>query len=130
MKYLPGVVVMAAGEATVALLFHWIKGAFGPEQVGASRRGAVIRGMLERATVLLGLLAGFPQILTAFGALKISTRLVDERSDHMSNTYFLVGNLVSLAVRNGLRGCHQCAVPIEAVREGRHADRGDGNRLA
>ena len=57
---------------------------------------AVVKGLLERLTMLVGLLSGFPHILTAFGALKIGTRLQDEQRNHISNTYFLVGNLTSI----------------------------------
>lgn len=46
--------------------------------------------------MFVGLLAGFPHVLIAFGALKISTRLSEEQGDHISNTYFLTGNLVSI----------------------------------
>ncbi len=59
------------------------------------RRWAVGKGMLERLTIVVGLLGGFPHILTVIGALKIGTRLQDD-TDHISNTYFLTGNLVSI----------------------------------
>ncbi|MEM7776481.1 MAG: hypothetical protein AAF732_12800, partial [Pseudomonadota bacterium] len=36
------------------------------------------KGAIERLVVLVGLLSGFPQILIAFGALKIANRLADE----------------------------------------------------
>ncbi|MEA1991969.1 MAG: hypothetical protein U9N58_07225, partial [Thermodesulfobacteriota bacterium] len=41
-----------------------------------------------------GLLHGFPQILIAFGALKLGTRLHEEKQDEISNNYFLLGNLI------------------------------------
>lgn len=62
---------------------------------GSRRRWAIGKGMLERLTMVVGLLGGFPHILTVIGALKIGTRLQDE-TDHISNTYFLTGNLVSI----------------------------------
>jgi len=43
-----------------------------------------------------GLLHGFPQILIAFGALKLGTRLYEDKESDISNSYFLVGNLISI----------------------------------
>ncbi|MEK0371020.1 MAG: hypothetical protein QQN55_07695, partial [Nitrosopumilus sp.] len=44
----------------------------------------------------IGLLHGFPQIIIAFGALKLGTRLHEEKGSEISNTYFLTGNLISI----------------------------------
>lgn len=49
-----------------------------------------------RAVLYIGILHGFPQILIAFGALKIGTRLHEDKQNKISNDYFLVGNLISL----------------------------------
>jgi hypothetical protein len=35
-------------------------------------------------------------MLIAFGAMKLGTRLHDEQDAEISNTYFLVGNLLSI----------------------------------
>lgn len=96
MKYLWGTVVLIVGELIAALAFHLLKKRLGPSQTGSPRSGAVLKGVLERVTILVGLLAGFPHVLTAFGALKISTRLTEDQNDHISNTYFLIGNLLSI----------------------------------
>lgn len=56
---------------------------------------SVLKGMLERAVLFIGLLSGINTVLILFGALKIATRLKDEE-DKISNDYFLVGNLVSI----------------------------------
>ena len=96
MKYLLSALVFIAGECLAALLFYCLKKVLGDKQVGRPGIGALSKGVLERLTMLFGLLAGFPHILTAFGALKISTRLKEEKDDHISNTYFLTGNLLSL----------------------------------
>jgi hypothetical protein len=88
--------VFVVGEGLATLIFHLLKKALGNKQVGRPGLSPVARGALERLTMLVGLLAGFPHILTAFGALKISTRLREDQDDHISNTYFLAGNLISL----------------------------------
>ncbi len=55
----------------------------------------VLKGILERLVLVVGLLAGYPHVITAFGALKIGTRL-REGENKVSNDYFLVGNLISI----------------------------------
>jgi len=55
----------------------------------------VLKGMLERLVLVIGLLAGYPHVITAFGALKIGTR-IREGENKVSNDYFLVGNLISI----------------------------------
>jgi len=60
-----------------------------------------LKGVLERAVLSIGLLAGFTHILTFFGALKIATGLNARSQDKdapghaWSMDYFLTGNLVS-----------------------------------
>ncbi len=55
----------------------------------------VLKGMLERLVLVVGLLSGYPHVITAFGALKIGTRIA-EGENKVSNDYFLVGNLISI----------------------------------
>lgn len=56
---------------------------------------AVLKGIMERLLLILGLMNGFPHVITAFAALKIGTRIND--TEHkISNDYFLIGNLISL----------------------------------
>ncbi len=63
-------------------------------QRGFSLRPMLL-GVLERLFLYVGLMQGFGQTLILFGALKIGTRLKNEK-DKISNDYFLVGNLVSV----------------------------------
>jgi hypothetical protein len=60
------------------------------------------RGYPKRNIGTLGpffaLLHGFPQILIAFAAMKLGTRLHHEKESDISNTYFLVGNLMSILI--------------------------------
>ena len=44
------------------------------------------------------LLHDYPQILIAFAALKLGTRLHHEEGSDISNTYFLLGNLMSIFI--------------------------------
>ncbi len=55
----------------------------------------VLKGILERIVLIVGLMAGYPHVITAFGALKIGTRIKQDES-RVSNDYFLIGNLISI----------------------------------
>lgn len=96
MKYLWVAITLMTGELIAGLAFHILKKRLGTNQSGVSRWESVLKGILERGTLLVGLLAGFPHVLTAYGALKISTRLSENQKNRMSNTYFLTGNLLSI----------------------------------
>ena len=59
------------------------------------KRGrSIFKGVLERLFLIIGLVLGYPQVIIAFGALKIGTRF--QRSSSVSNDYFLIGNFISL----------------------------------
>ncbi len=60
----------------------------------------VLKGMLERLVLIVGLMAGYPHVITAFGALKIGTRIKSEENK-VSNDYFLIGNLISILAAIG-----------------------------
>ena len=55
----------------------------------------VLKGILERIVLIAGLMAGYPHVITAFGALKIGTRIKQDENK-VSNDYFLTGNLISI----------------------------------
>lgn len=57
---------------------------------------SLLKGMLERVFLIAGMLFGFPQVIIAFGALKIGTRLHEDKNSKISNDYFLIGNFISL----------------------------------
>ena len=61
---------------------------------------AVIKGIMERLLLILGLLNGYPHVITAFAALKIGTR-INDKEHKISNDYFLIGNLISLLAAIG-----------------------------
>lgn len=58
--------------------------------------GSIAKGLFERAFIVFALLSDYPQALTLFAALKIGTRIKDD--NHISNDYYLVGNLISVSL--------------------------------
>lgn len=96
MEYLYFTIVLLLGELLGLIVFGLLKKYLGPGKDSSARKGAVPKGILERLTLFIGLLHGFPQIIIAFGALKLGTRLHEEKGSEISNTYFLTGNLISI----------------------------------
>ena len=96
MKYLTAIIIFVIGELVGLLIFAILKRAMKLSKTSPARKASVVKGILERAVLYTGLLYGFPQILIAFGALKIGTRLHEDKQNKISNNYFLVGNLLSI----------------------------------
>ena len=57
---------------------------------------SITKGILERVFLVAGILFGYPHVITAFGALKIGTRLHEDQKSKISNDYFLIGNFISI----------------------------------
>lgn len=89
--------VYVVGELVGTVLFSLLRRKIGPQdsELHAAWK-ALLKGMFERIVLIVGLLQGIPQIVIAFGALKIGTRLHD--SSKISNDYFLIGNLLSILI--------------------------------
>ena len=96
MNYLWALVVFAAGEIVSFFIFGNLKKRLGPQKDNPANRWSTVKGIVERLTIYTGLLHQFPQIIIAFAALKLGTRLHEEKECEISNTYFLVGNLISI----------------------------------
>lgn len=96
MKYLTATIIFVIGELVSLIIFAIVKRAMKLPKTSPARKASVAKGILERAALYIGLLHGFPQILIAFGALKIGTRLHEDSKSKISNNYFLVGNLISI----------------------------------
>lgn len=96
MKYVWATGIFIAGELVSLMLFAHMRKRLGPPASDPANRASTGKGVLERAVLLVGLLHGFPQILIAFGALKLGTRFQQDKESKISNTYFLVGNLTSI----------------------------------
>lgn len=63
-----------------------------------------LKGIIERQCLILGLLCNIPQVLVAFGALKIGTKLGGQpksTAEKTSTEYYLIGNLVSISIAIG-----------------------------
>lgn len=93
--------VFIAGEILAIPVFAGIRRWLAPERENQETnpkgaRAARRRGTLERLLLFTGLLAGYPQVLIMFGALKVATRLKDENGDPNLNRYFLTGNFSSI----------------------------------
>ena len=96
MKYLYAIAIFAAGELISLLIFCFIRKQFAPTESSSAGSASIVKGILERVVLFTGLLFGFPQILIAFGALKLGTRFSTEQESRISNDYFLIGNLISI----------------------------------
>ena len=94
--YITAALIFLVGELVSLPIFALLKKAMKLPKTSSARKAEVVKGMLERAVLYIGLLHGFPHILIAFGALKIGTRLHEDRALKISNNYFLVGNLISI----------------------------------
>jgi hypothetical protein len=94
------VLVFTAAELLGLIIFAIVRRIFRnknqPKTRNSSTAVTILKGMLERGFILVGLLFEFPQVLTLLGALKIGTRLDTDKSQRISNDYFLIGNLVSI----------------------------------
>jgi hypothetical protein len=95
MRYIPALLVFIAQEALALIVFPMLNHYLGPEGKAWDRE-AILKGVLERLVLYTALIHGYPHMLIAFSAMKLGTRLHTEQGTEISNTYFLVGNLLSL----------------------------------
>ncbi len=98
MGYLMAFIVFVCGEVIGLLIFPTLTYYLGPRDASAWSAKAILKGSLERLVIFTALLHDYPQILIAFAAMKLGTRLHHEEHNDISNTYFLVGNLMSIFV--------------------------------
>ena len=66
---------------------------------------SILKGVIERFFLFIALSNDYTQVLTFFSALKLGTRLkhkeTDRDKENNFNDYYLVGNLVSVAIAIG-----------------------------
>lgn len=90
------------GELLALVVFSRIRASYAPHLQATGKAGvsirAVLKGILERSMLFLGLIMDYAVILAAFGAFKLGTRLKDDQEQAISNDYFLVGNLSSILI--------------------------------
>ncbi len=96
MQYVPACIVVLCQEVVALVVFPILNHYLGPENATAWDRKAILKGALERLVLYTALIHDYPQMLIAFGAMKLGTRLHEEQGSEISNTYFLVGNLLSM----------------------------------
>lgn len=108
MKYIIAVMVFILGELLGLFVFFFIKKKYEwkrQNEVGEIENEEksikvfdiqTFKGILERTVIVIGLIHGFIHAITAFSALKLGTRLAEDQKSHISNDYFLIGNLTSL----------------------------------
>ena len=96
MPYLAAAMVFFCQELVGILLFPLLSRWLGPRGSRAWDPTSIFKGVIERLVLFTALIHNYPQMLIAFGAMKLGTRLHDETDAAISNTYFLVGNLLSI----------------------------------
>jgi hypothetical protein len=65
--YLTATIIFVVGELVSLLIFAILKRAVKLPKASPARKASVVKGVLERAVLYIGLLHGFPQILIARG---------------------------------------------------------------
>ena len=98
MEYFSAFIVFVCGEIAGLLYFPILTHYLGPQNASACNIKAILKGALERLVLFTALLHDYPQILIAFAAMKLGTRLHHEEGSDISNTYFLLGNLMSIFI--------------------------------
>ena len=98
MEYVLAFIVFVCGEIVGLILFPILTHYLGPQNISAWDIKAIMKGVIERLVLFTALLHDYPQMLIAFGAMKLGTRLHHEEGSEISNTYFLVGNLLSMFI--------------------------------
>lgn len=96
MEYIPAIAVFFCGKLIGLIIFPSLTFIIGPKEFSPWDPWSILKGNLERLVLFTALLHDYPQMLIAFGAMKLGTRLHDEKKMEISNTYFLVGNLLSI----------------------------------
>ncbi len=96
MEYFQAFLVFACGEIIGLIIFPTLTHYLGSQNASEWDIKTIMQGILERLVLFTALLHDYPQMLIAFGAMKLGTRLHHEKSSEISNTYFLVGNLLSI----------------------------------
>lgn len=96
LPYIPALGVFICQEIVGLIIFPVINRFLGPENIKAWDLKSILKGVLERLVLLTALVHGYPQMLIAFAAMKLGTRLHEEQNSDISNTYFLTGNLLSI----------------------------------
>lgn len=96
MQYLTAIIVFICQELVGLVIFPILNKYLGPQNIRTWDLRGILKGILERFVLVVALIHGYPQMLIAFGAMKLGTRLHEETGSEISNSFFLVGNLFSI----------------------------------
>ena len=95
-KYIPALIVFIGQETAGLIIFPIMNRNLRLKGKKAWDAALILKGILERLVLFTALIHGYPQILIAFAAMKLGTRLHEEQNSEITNTYFLSGNLISI----------------------------------
>lgn len=96
MHYVTALVVFVSQEIVGLLIFPVLSWYLGSKSDRFIDHRSIFKGILERLLLFVALIHGYPQMLIAFAAMKLGTRLHEEDDAEISNTFFLVGNFLSI----------------------------------
>lgn len=82
-------------ESTLTLVFFSIEKLILKKGITLNL-SSISKGMLERLMLILGLINGYPQIITAFVALKIAHKISSNKVKSFDD-FFLLGNIISVS---------------------------------
>ena len=88
-------------ELFALVVFHFIRRYFQKQNNAITAHSwlySIMKGILERLFIFMGLLNDMPMVIGFFGALKLGTRLDTDKNDRVTNDYFLIGNIVSILI--------------------------------
>lgn len=95
MNYPLILIIFLCQEVVALVVFPILARFMGPKADGWNP-AAILKGILERLLLYVAFIHGYPQMLIAFGAMKLGTRLHPEKDADISNNYFLIGNFLSI----------------------------------
>jgi hypothetical protein len=89
------IAMVVAGELLLHMLLFFIGKWIGKQNRDRITITSFLKGLIERAFVVVALRTEVASALTLLAALKIATRFKDEENK-VSNDFFLMGNLISI----------------------------------
>ena len=96
--YLLASAIFICGEIFGLTVFPILMHFLGTKGSKAFDALSIFKGVIERLVIFVAMIHGYPHILIAFGAMKLGTRLHDEEENTISNSCFLLGNLISMLI--------------------------------
>ena len=89
-------IAFIAGEIISLFVFLLLRKKY--EKNNPKKIASIVKGIVERFAILLGLVASIPTIIIFFSAVKLGTRLKEQQESAISNDYFLIGNMTSIII--------------------------------